>query len=157
MATTNAAEELKKSKEAYRANTHLNVDIRLSTILDLTFNEDDSHKEGRISLTVVADGAVISGSVVSEDVWAENQAKAMETNSEGFANALRMLQDAAIEGRKTRNAEVEKTGEHRAFRTKIHFEKATVITGGTNIVTTGLRVDLKHVSAWTLGEMAAQN
>jgi len=157
MATSDAQTQLQQMKDDHRANTYRNVDIRLSSILDLTFDLDDSNTDGKLSLTVVADGAVISGTVISEDAWAEAQAIKSEANSPKFAAALRVLQDGAVEGRAKRNADAANSDEHRALRTKIHFDNASIIMGGTTVTTNGLRVDLKHVSAWMLGEMSKQD
>lgn len=157
MAKTDSAEHLEAAKARFRDHSHLNVDVRLSHILDLTFESSDSHKEGSISMTVVADGAVISGLVISEDAWAERQADAIQQNSDNFAEALRLVQGGFLKLREARNKErAENPDEPTAFRTKLHFGRATIISGSTNVNVENLRVDLKHVTAWALGEMDAR-
>lgn len=157
MAITHDAAEVQKRKDAYKVHTYFNVDVRLSNLLDLAFGIDDDHRDGQISLTVVTDGAVISGLAVSEDAWAEAQASDVEASSPEFAESLRIVQKASVDVRAHQIKAKKDSEDPGALRTELHFAKATIVTGGTNFVTHGMRVDLKHVSAWSLGEMVPNN
>lgn len=157
MATTQTHEKYEKIKEDVTANSYRNVDMRLSTILDLVFDVDDSGKDSNIPLTVVADGAVVTGVVISEDAWADIQVSQVEERNPKFAEALRIIQNGAIEGRHKRHAEQKDSEDPRPLRTKLHFRTATVVTGGNDVILEGLRVDLKRVTAWSLGDVSAEH
>ena len=152
VATTAAKAEFNKINEDLKSDSFRNVDQRLSAILDVVFGEDNSGKDGNIPLTIIADGATITGVVISEDAWVDLQIAQVEGN-DSFAEALRVFQDSANQGRKERQEAQTDDEAPRSLRTKLHFRNATIITGSRPVELQGLRVDLKHVSAWSLGEM----
>lgn len=115
------------------------TDRRLAQLLAATVRHDP---DATIELTVVVDGTIISGSVVSEQAWARRQNDQVRTGSPEVADALESL---------ARTLDERKLSED----PYLHFLGPVLVTGGRKVRLQATRVDLRKVSAWSIGRMPA--
>jgi hypothetical protein len=119
------------------SDDHLNqrpgIDPRLDVLLAPLFGPARHDQDGTIELTVIVDGTIISGSVVSEEAWSRRQNEQISTLSEHVAAVLEPA-----------------PGDHVRY---IHFLEPTVLSGGNPIRLNATRVDLRSVSAWSVGRL----
>jgi hypothetical protein len=144
-------EKLKAEHERLAAQSWYDVDPRLALLLaPLSSNPDAT-----IELTVVADGTVISGSAVSETAWALRQHDQIRPGSPALADALDALQ-SRVDEQKRQAAEETLTSP--ALKTQdryIHFLAPLLLSGGEHVHLQATRVDLRKVSAWSIGRVLA--
>lgn len=114
------------------------ADPRLALILASVFGA--SH-DATLELTVVVDGAVISGSVVSEQAWTQRQNDQVRIGSWAVAGVLDSWEPS--EG----GAGTE------AGRRYVHFLGPVLLSGGTKVPLQGTRVDVRRVAAWSIGRV----
>ncbi|WP_175410518.1 hypothetical protein [Streptomyces sp. TRM64462] len=105
----------------------------------------ESEQSSQMSLTVVVDGAVITGRLAPESVWRERVAEVLRDSDRlgAFASSF-AAPDAG-------------SREHRdAAPTHLHFHVARILQGTLGIPETGgmYRVALEDVSAWTVGDFS---
>ncbi|MFC7848366.1 hypothetical protein ACFUTU_07805 [Arthrobacter sp. NPDC057388] len=112
------------------------IDPRLDLLLAPLFGPGRQDPDGTIELTVIVDGTIVSGSVVSEEAWTRRQMAQISTSSEYLAETPGGGQ-AAPENQVR----------------FIHFLEPMVISGGTPIRLNATRVDLRNVSAWSIGRV----
>ncbi|WAU78719.1 hypothetical protein O1Q96_02465 [Streptomyces sp. Qhu-G9] len=105
----------------------------------------EAGQSNRMSLTVVAGGAVITGRLAPEAVWRERVSEVLEDSDHlgtfsGVFNAD-PPQDRADRGEAP---------------THLHFHLARILQGNVGIPETGgmYRVAIKDVSAWTVGDFS---
>lgn len=153
MAVTNDEAKARERREQEDALTWTEVDFRLSLMLDLLFGTEDDNPDGSASLTLVTQGATISGTVVSTEKYEEGLAEGVEENSPVMASAIR-AQNGAIAEARARNRAADKAASLTPLRSFAHFSEATVMSGSTRLQVKNLRVSLRDVSAWTLGAMS---
>jgi hypothetical protein len=111
------------------------MDHRLVLLLSRLFVADDA----TIELTVVVDGTLISGSVVSEQAWVQRQNDQIRVGSPAIAAALEALESAVGLKKQDRY---------------IHFLEPVLFSGGIHVRMPATRVDLRKVAAWSLGRVA---
>lgn len=105
----------------------------------------ESGHSNQMSLTVVVDGAVITGRLAPEAVWRQRVAE--------------VLRDSARLGRFagifTAPPQEEDTAEEHRPPTHLHFHLARIIQGTTGIPESGgmYRVAIGDVTAWTIGDV----
>ena len=125
------------------------MDHRLVLLLSRLFVADDA----TIELTVVVDGTVISGSVVSEQAWVQRQNDQIRIGSPSVAHAL-----AAVESHKEElEPEAAEGAEaHRGQRQDryLHFLAPVLLSGGVHVRLPATRVDLRKVAAWSIGRIS---
>lgn len=139
--------EQKEHRDAMAKQTWYDVDSDLNDVLDSVFGRNDDDPDTFIMLTVIAQGAVISGKAVPRVVYIENLASGVDAAG-GAGERIRSQYEA---GRKVAE-ELEATGaEVPAQRTFVSFVDARVWSGTGVFETKSLRVALRHVSAWSLG------
>ncbi|MFE3742372.1 hypothetical protein [Streptomyces sp. NPDC059134] len=116
---------------------HLLVDIATTV---------ESEQSNQMSLTVVVQGAVLTGRLAPEAVWRERVAEVLEDSE-------RLGPFAAIFVSPDRGARPRPTGEP---PTHLHFHVARILQGTLGIPETGgmYRIAVKDVSAWTVGDLS---
>lgn len=115
------------------------TDSRLAQLLAATVRR---HPDATIELTVVFDGTIISGSAVSEQAWERRQNDQVRAGSPEVADALESGAPASAERKLS----------HDPY---LHFLGPVLVTGGRKVRLQATRVDLRKVSAWSIGRMPA--
>ena len=115
------------------------TDSRLAQLLAATVGRDP---DATIELTVVVDGTIISGSAVSEQAWERRQNDQVRAGSPEVADALESGAPASDERKLS----------HDPY---LHFFGPVLVTGGRKVRLQATRVDLRKVSAWSIGRMPA--
>lgn len=100
----------------------------------------ESGQSNQMSLTVVADGAVITGRLAPESVWRQRV-------SEVLTNSARLGEFSTVF-----DSPVKRDGPP----THLHFHVARILQGTVGIPETGgmYRVAIENVSAWTVGDFS---
>jgi hypothetical protein len=146
--------KLTARKEEAAAKGWYEIDSRLAAFLHLIFGTEMQHDDGTADLIVVVDGQVISGTMVSEAAWAKLQADSIRETSAGAAEGLDLMQELTAEHRATA---VEQAAENPLIMKQaryIHFRAPRVHNHGGIPMTFGpTRIDLRKVSAWSLGSL----
>jgi hypothetical protein len=142
------------NRERFEAQSWYEIDRRLMLLLAPLFQAgDDATHEATIELTVVVDGTIISGSVVSEYAWIQRQNDQIRIGSPAIADAL-----AAVESkRKEQSLEAAGDAEATAFQRQnryIHFLAPVLLSGGVHVRLPATRVDLRKVAAWSIGRIS---
>ncbi|MFI6698852.1 hypothetical protein ACIBJC_07695 [Streptomyces sp. NPDC050509] len=116
---------------------HLLVDIATTV---------ESEQSNQMSLTVVVQGAVLTGRLAPESVWRERVAEVLEDSE-------RLGPFAAIFVSPGRGARPRTRSEP---PTHLHFHVARILQGTLGIPETGgmYRISIKDVSAWTVGDVS---
>ncbi|CAL9510330.1 hypothetical protein [Streptomyces sp. NPDC090994] len=106
----------------------------------------ESEPSNQMSLTVVAQGAVITGRLAPEATWRERVAEVLRAS-----DRLSPFSDAFV---RQREKERERPGEQAP--THLHFHLARILQGSLGIPETGgmYRVAIRDVSAWTVGDFS---
>ncbi len=115
------------------------IDSRLAQLLAQTVRLDP---DATIELTVVVDGTIISGSVVSEHAWVQRQNDQIRIGSPAIADALASI--ASTEGEQKLDDDL-----------YVHFLGPVLVTGGRQVRLQATRVDPRKISAWSIGRMPA--
>lgn len=140
----------REHREKMASQTWYDVDSALSGFLDQIFGREDENAEGSAGMTLVVQGTIISGTVVSGAKYQESLAATVETASPELAEQLRMR--AKI--RQELQPEVDALNEGlMALRQFVNFGTANVISGDNWTELKDLRVSLKDVSAWSIGSL----
>lgn len=100
----------------------------------------ESEQSNQMSLTVVADGTVITGRLAPESVWRQRVAEVLKDSDRLGRFAAVFAGDGAASGRPTH----------------LHFHVARILQGSVGIPETGgmYRVAIADVSAWTVGDFS---
>jgi hypothetical protein len=114
------------------------TDPRLLLLLDSVFG---TGTDATLELTVVVDGAVISGSVVSEHAWTQRQNDQVRIGSWAIAGILDSWEAGVDEASMA------------AQPRYIHFLSPVLLSGGVRVPLQATRVDLRKVAAWSIGRM----
>jgi hypothetical protein len=128
------------------------VDTELQDLLDMVFGADNEHEDGRISMTLVTPGGIISGTAINGRRWHQQQIERFEAVPGGggapIAANMKAIDELALpkikEYREAANAE----GRPRPVRAYVHFGEVRVQNGGTTTKLNNLRVNLRTVVAW---------
>lgn len=116
------------------------TDPRLALVLASVFGTGD---DATMELTVVVDGAVLSGSAVSEQAWTQRQNDQVRIGSWAVAGILDSWESGADE------AGFPMDGEPRY----IHFLGPVLLSGGVRVPLQATRVDVRRVAAWSIGRV----
>ncbi|MFE4367728.1 hypothetical protein ACFRMN_05605 [Streptomyces sp. NPDC056835] len=116
---------------------HLLVDIATTV---------ESEQSNQMSLTVVVQGAVITGRLAPEVVWRERVAEVLE-DSERLGPFAAVFGPAGADTRSPRPDEPP---------THLHFHVARILQGSLGIPETGgmYRIAIGDVNAWTVGDLS---
>ncbi|MBT2412372.1 hypothetical protein J7I94_17640 [Streptomyces sp. ISL-12] len=106
----------------------------------------ESEPSNQMSLTVVAQGAVITGRLAPEATWRERVAEVLRAS-----DRLSPFSDAFV-----RQREKERERPDGQAPTHLHFHLARILQGSLGIPETGgmYRVAIRDVSAWTVGDFS---
>ncbi|WP_461172794.1 hypothetical protein M1D93_17755 [Arthrobacter sp. Z1-9] len=126
------------------------IDHRLALLVTRLFADDDA----TIELTVVVDGTVISGSVVSEQAWVQRQNDQIRVGSPAIAEALASLEPTMDEQKLTAAQEATAKPLVKKQNRYIHFLAPVLLSGGVHVRMPATRVDLRKVAAWSIGRIA---
>lgn len=129
------------SDETWESGT----DPRLLLLLTSVFG---TGPDATMELTVVVDGTVISGSVVSERAWTQRQNDQVRIGSWAIAGTLDAWDSRAVEQRADDAGPM--TGEQHRY---IHFLGPVLLSGGTWVPLQATRVDLRRIAAWSIGRV----
>jgi hypothetical protein len=116
---------------------HLLVDIATTV---------ESEHNNQMSLTVVVQGAVITGRLAPEAVWRERVAEVL-TDSERLGPFAAIFMSAGGGARPRSPVEPP---------VHLHFHVARILQGSLGIPETGgmYRIPIREVSAWTVGDVS---
>jgi hypothetical protein len=105
----------------------------------------ESEQSNQMSLTVVVDGAVITGRLAPEAVWRERVSEVLKDS-----DRLGPFADIFTTDRAGRPRDPGEPPTH------LHFHLARILQGTTGIPETGgmYRVAIRDVSAWTVGDVS---
>jgi hypothetical protein len=117
------------------------IDGRLAQLLAATVRLD---ADATIELTVVVDATIISGSVASRQAWERRQNDQIRVGSPAIADAFASASVAATADEQKLNDDL-----------YVHFLGPVLVTGGRQVRLQATRVDLRKVSAWSIGRMPA--
>lgn len=128
------------------------VDTELQDLLDMTFGADNEFEDGRISMTLITPGGIISGTAINSHRWRQQLIErfndAPGSGGAQIAGDMKAIDELALprikEYRQAANAE----GRPRPVRAYIHFGEVKVQNGGATTVLNNLRVNLRTVVAW---------
>ena len=112
------------------------IDPRLDMLLAPLFGPGRQDPDGTIELTVIVGGTLISGSAVSQEAWSRRQKAQVSTSNEFRADV-----PEGVRGAQENQVRF------------LHFLEPMVISGGSPIRLNATRVDLRHVSAWSIGRL----
>ena len=141
--------EVLAKRERFAAQLYDDIDPRLMLLLTRVFGLKGEHTDATIELTVVVDGTIISGSVVSEQAWARRQKDQIGTSSHLIVEALDSVHEQELGAADEAAADplLEKQNRY------IHFLGPVLVSGGNRIHMQATRVDLRNVSAWNIGHV----
>ncbi|MFJ1747830.1 hypothetical protein ACIOJD_16475 [Streptomyces sp. NPDC088116] len=116
---------------------HLLVDIAATV---------ESEQSNQMSLTVVVQGAVITGRLAPEVVWRERVAEVLADSAQ-LGPFAAIFTSARARARSRQRDEPP---------THLHFHVARILQGSVGIPETGgmYRIAIKDVSAWTAGDFS---
>ncbi|POX48273.1 hypothetical protein C3489_27675 [Streptomyces sp. Ru71] len=105
----------------------------------------ESGHSNQMSLTVVVDGAVITGRLAPEGVWRQRVAEVLR-DSERLGRFATIFTGGSPEAEATDGGKPP---------THLHFHLARIIQGTTGIPESGgmYRVAIEDVTAWTIGDV----
>ncbi|MFJ8645467.1 hypothetical protein ACIRNI_05020 [Streptomyces sp. NPDC093546] len=124
----------------------------------------ESQRSNQMSLTVVVNGAVITGRLAPEAVWRERVAEVLRDSDRlgafagvfGDAGATRAEAEAETETEIETDGAGGSGGSRGSTPSHLHFHVARILQGTVGIPETGgmYRVAIEDVSAWTVGDFS---
>ncbi|MDR6417578.1 hypothetical protein [Pseudarthrobacter sulfonivorans] len=149
-----AKTKLQQRREGFAAQSWYEVDPRLTNVLHLVFGVNMEAEDGSIDMTVVVDGQMISGKVVSEAAWAKAQAESIREASDYLGKGLDSFQELRAEQTSQRDQDVAANPLLKGQVRYVHFSGPKVHNhGGIPVTLPPTRVDLRNVSAWSIGSV----
>ena len=121
------------------------IDPRLLLLLTSVFG---TGPDATMELTVVVEGTVISGSVVSEQAWTQRQNDQVRIGSWAIAGTLDTWQSRADEQSADDTSPL--NGEQHRY---VHFLGPVLLSGATRVPLQATRVDARKVAAWSIGRV----
>jgi hypothetical protein len=150
------------NRQRFEAQSWYEIDHRLTLLLAPLFRMGD---DSTIELTVVVDGTVISGSVVSEHAWTQRQNDQIRIGSPAVANALAAADSkTAVDSKTAADSKREEQGLKAVESAEVnrpqrqdrylHFLAPVLLSGGVHVRLPATRVDLRKVAAWSIGRIS---
>ena len=135
------------TNDVERADPDDRMDPRLALLLSSVF---DTGPEATVELTVVVDGTVVSGSVVSEQAWTQRQNDQVRIGSWAIAGVLDSWESAAADpgnmaGRDSAPGAVQVR--------YLHFLAPVLLSGDIRVPLQATRVDARRIAAWSIGRI----
>ena len=121
------------------------TDPRLALLLSSVFG---AGADATLELTVVVDGAVVSGSVVSRRAWMQRQNDQVRIGSWAVAGVLDTWESGPAEHRATGDGDIPPREDR-----YIHFLGPVLLSGGIRVPLAATRVDARKVAAWSIGRI----
>ncbi|MFJ2263093.1 hypothetical protein ACIOKD_33115 [Streptomyces sp. NPDC087844] len=114
----------------------------------------ESGQSNRMSLTVVAGGAVITGRLAPEAVWRKRVSEVLKDSDHLGPFAAVFLADRPQD--RADHADHADHADRDEAPTHLHFHLARILQGNVGIPETGgmYRVAITDVSAWTVGDFS---
>jgi hypothetical protein len=106
--------------------------------------------DATLELTVVIDGAVVSGSVVSRRVWMQRQNDQVRIGSWAVAGVLDSWESGAEEHRDAGGPDTPPSEGQDRY---IHFLGPVLLSGGIRVPLAATRVDARQIAAWSIGRI----
>lgn len=132
-------------------------DWALDGLLDLVFGiNDEGGEEGSISLTLLVDGTIVSGTVVTGAAWHKGVTARIRPLANNLADAFETIWTAARDGLMKHTEDRESRGLSSPPRSFIHFKDATIFSPLRQVKVQYFRVPLKDVSGWDVGSMTIE-
>lgn len=122
-------------------------DPRLALLLSSVFG---TGPDATLELTVVIDGAVVSGSVVSRRVWMQRQNDQVRIGSWAVAGVLDSWESGVEEHRDAGGRDTPPSEGQDRY---IHFLGPVLLSGGIRVPLAATRVDARQVAAWSIGRI----
>ncbi|MGA5564629.1 hypothetical protein ACPCUV_26160 [Streptomyces platensis] len=106
----------------------------------------ESEQSNQMSLTVVVQGAVITGRLAPESVWRQRVAEVLE-QSQRLGPFAALFSSAGADTRPP---------QRKGPPTHLYFHVARILQGSIGLPETGgmYRVEIKDVGAWTVGDFS---
>jgi len=133
------------AKDVEREEPDDGTDPRLALLLSSVFG---TGPDATMELTVVIDGTVVSGSVVSEQAWTQRQNDQVRIGSWAIAGVLDSWESGAPGDAADRDR-APTAGDGRY----IHFLAPVLLSGGIRVPLEATRVDACRVAAWSIGRI----
>ena len=135
------------TNDVERADPDDRMDPRLALLLSSVF---DTGPEATVELTVVVDGMVVSGSVVSEQAWTQRQNDQVRIGSWAIAGVMDSWESAAAEpgnitGRDSAPGAVQVR--------YLHFLAPVLLSGDIRVPLQATRLDARRIAAWSIGRI----
>jgi hypothetical protein len=141
------------NRERFEAQSWYEIDHRLALLLAPVARMGN---DATVELTVVVDGAVISGSVVSAHAWAQRQNDQIRIGSPAVAAAFESLEPATDQLDRQSAEEGGASPQLKDQDRYIHFLGPVLLSGGVHVRMQATRVDLRKVSAWSIGRIPGE-
>jgi len=123
------------------------TDPRLALLLSSVFG---TSPDATMELTVVVDGVVVSGSVVSEVAWTQRQNDQVRIGSWAIAGVLDSRESGAEENGDAADPNCAPGAGQNWY---IHFLGPVLLSGGIRVPLAATRVDARQVAAWSIGRI----
>ncbi|KIC63812.1 hypothetical protein [Pseudarthrobacter phenanthrenivorans] len=130
------------AKDVEREDPDDGTDPRLALLLSSVFG---TGPDATMELTVVIDGTVVSGSVVSEQAWTQRQNDQVRIGSWAIAGVL----ESGAPGDAADRDRAPTAGDGRY----IHFLAPVLLSGDIRVPLQATRVDARRIAAWSIGRI----
>ncbi|GAB3621800.1 hypothetical protein GCM10027417_30620 [Glutamicibacter endophyticus] len=124
------------------------TDLYLISLQSLVEVSDGTEEPNKSSITVACQGAVYSGSLVSEEAWRREILDNVLTASDTGTEVLSRVIESAAEQLSKISSKEENNGKLERY---IHLIDAKLVSGAEVFDIAPVRIAISSVSAWSLG------
>lgn len=150
-------EEEKREEDKRVVGELLKADGELQDLFDLMFGIEDQGEDSSFGITLSMPNGVLGGMAIPRKTWSKRVNESLRSgmgNGGGQVAEVREQLAELFESRqKEARAERRQEGRPLPPRGFIHLKDAELRSGGQSFSLGNVRVDLSHVSAWTLGTL----
>lgn len=122
----------------------------------IVFGPQNDTEDGSLDMTVLTQGTTITGTVVSQRAWEKALLSQVQTANENAAKGISERFEAYWGNREKIEEEVAANPLRRSQNRYIHFIAPTLISGIQHVKWQPTRVDLRDVSAWSIGSLVTK-